>query len=51
MGPTGDRHVSNSINACLLMYNWTVNHGVIWTIAMNIVFVGLRIGRRLMFMI
>ena len=66
MGPTGGRHVSNSINtdigsailfggivgnAQLLMHNWTVNRGVIWTIAMDIVFVGLQIGRRLMFMI
>ena len=37
--------------ACLLMYNWTVNRGVIWTIVMGIVFVCVQIGRRLMFMI
>ena len=32
---------------CTLMCNWTVNHGVIWTIAMDIALVGLLIERRL----
>ena len=37
------------IRVCPLMCNWTVNHGVIWTIAMDIVLVGLLIERRLMY--